>query len=189
MDSAHTSLSNHFLIDMPGMTDPEFAGSLVYLCSHDANGAMGLMVNRSLDLRLRSLFEQFDLTATGKRSDQFMLYGGPVQRDRGFVLHSSIPGLGSATQTIGRGIELTASKDIVKQLARDDDLPKHSLVVLGYAGWESGQLEAELLENAWLVVPATPELLFETPLEQRVKRTATSIGVDLSKLSGWAGHA
>lgn len=189
MGDIPTDLSNHFLIAMPGMVDPAFAGAIIYLCNHDAGGAMGLTVNHPLDVPLRVLFEQFDLPSTGNRGDQVVLSGGPVQRDWGFVLHSETTKQWQGTQQLGRGIKLTASRDIIEDLARDNDAPEHSVVVLGYAGWSGGQLEAELLENTWLTVPAAADLLFETPIEQRADRAAASIGVDLAKLSNCAGHA
>lgn len=189
MNSAHESLNNHFLIAMPGMVDPEFAGAIIYLCSHDANGAMGLIVNHPIDVPLRTLFEQFDLPSGGDRGDQALLSGGPVQRDWGFVLHTDTAKQWQGTQQLGRGIKLTASRDIIEDLARDNHVPEHSVVILGYAGWAAGQLEAELLENAWLTVPAAAEVLFETPIEQRADRAAASIGVDLTKLSNWTGYA
>lgn len=189
MSGSLTDLSHHFLIAMPGMVDPAFAGTMIYLCSHDEEGAMGLTVNRPLDVPLRALFEQFDLSCVGNRGSEALLNGGPVQRDWGFVLHSDAAKQWQGTQQVGCGVKMTASRDIIEDLARGKDAPEHSCVVLGYAGWGAGQLEAELLDNAWLTVPADAVLLFETPVEQRADRAAASIGVDLSKLSNSAGRA
>lgn len=189
MSASLTDLSHHFLIAMPGMADPAFAGTMIYLCNHDAEGAMGFTVNRPLDVPLRTLFEQFDLPCAGDRGDDILLSGGPVQRDWGFVLHSDAAKCWQGTQQMGGGIKMTASRDIIEDLARGKDAPEHSCVVLGYAGWGAGQLEEELLDNTWLTVPADAALLFETPVELRADRAAASIGVDLSKLSNSAGHA
>ena len=189
MHAPLTDLKHHFLIAMPGMVDSGFSGAMIYLCNHDAEGAMGLVVNRPLDIPLSTLFEQFDLPCTGERARQSLLLGGPVQRDWGFVLHSDTSVQWEGTQQIGLGINMTASRDLIEDLARGEDVPEHCIVILGYAGWGPGQLEAELLDNAWLTVPADAALLFEIPVEDRLKQAAASIGFDWSKLASRAGHA
>ena len=150
---------------------------------------MGLTVNRALDVVLRTLFEQLNLPCSGDSADRTLLNGGPVQQGWGFVLHPNSNKNWQATQKIGSNISLTSSRDIIEDIASNIGAPEHHLIVLGYAGWAAGQLEAELLANAWLTVPADPIFLFDTPLEQRADRAATSIGVELSKLSKHAGHA
>jgi putative transcriptional regulator len=182
------NLTRHFLIAMPAMTDPHFAKSLTFICEHNEQGALGVVVNRPIDMSLHTLLEQIDIkpaSVTAKRIP--VHYGGPVQTDRGFVLHSPA-GSWQSTLTVGDNIGLTTSKDILQAVARGDG-PPQILVTLGYAGWAPGQLEREMAQNAWLTVAADPHILFETPADRRYDAGLKLLGIDLSMLSDDAGHA
>ena len=187
--SAAFTLVHHFLIAMPGMADPSFTGAVVYLCEHTAQGALGLVINRPIDLTLQSLFERVDLKLEiedlAKRP---VLFGGPVQTDRGFVLHDDLVGQYESTLVVRDGLALTMSKDVLKAVA-DGEGPKHILVTRGYAGWGEGQLEEELSANAWLTVEADAAVLFDVPPEARFDAAMQLLGIDPAMLSDQAGHA
>ncbi|MBL4780661.1 MAG: YqgE/AlgH family protein [Porticoccaceae bacterium] len=187
-----TNLRGQLLIAMPGLLDPNFVHSVVYICQHSAEGAMGIAINRPLGLPLSQVFEQLNLDYTPKNGTQTLLCGGPVEEQQGFVLHRPAQKQWQATAAISEEILLTTSRDIIDDMASNQG-PDATLVALGYAGWVAGQLEQELLDNAWLTVPANgellPQLLFDTPLEQRADLAAASIGVNLSQLSNSTGHA
>lgn len=183
-----SSLKNHFLLAMPAMQDPNFAHSVIYVCEHSPEGAMGLTINHPINVPISQVFEQLDLDYVTEHAEDLLLAGGPVQTDRGFVLHSPAPRRWESTLEISSDICLTASSDIIVDIARDQG-PSHSLITLGYAGWGAGQLEQELADNTWLVTPADPAIIFNTPFEERARATAAGIGVDLSSLSSQAGHA
>ncbi len=186
--SASTSLADHFLIAMPALADPNFARGVTLICQHDQGGAMGLTINRPSDFTFGDVFEQMDLvTDVQGLAGRPVLLGGPVQPDRGFVLHDDPREWGS-TLRFGHGLAVSTSRDILEALARGDG-PARCLLALGYAGWTAGQLEQELGENAWLTVPASQAIIFDTPLESRWSAAARSLGVDLSLLSDGAGHA
>ncbi len=182
------SLINQLLIAMPGMADPNFNSTVTLICEHNNEGALGIVINRPLDLQLGGLFEQLSLEETdaivAKRP---VLSGGPVARERGFVLHNPGPEFES-TMCVSESIQLTLSRDVVDALAAGKG-PEKTLVALGYAGWEAGQLEAEMLANTWLNVPASPEIVFETPFTERWSHAADSLGIDISRISPDAGHA
>lgn len=181
-------LTNHFLIAMPALEDPNFFHTVTYICEHNAEGALGLVINRPLDIRLEEVFNHMDLKDASPRARQIPVHlGGPVQQDRGFVLHEPL-GEWEATLKVTDRIGITSSVDILAAIARESG-PERSLIALGYAGWGAGQLEQEMMDNAWLSGPADPEILFNTPDEQRWIAAAASLGVDLSRLSGDAGHA
>ncbi len=182
-------LDHHFLIAMPGLLDPAFARSLVYICKHTPDGAMGLRVDQSLDVTLRELFLQLHLPVNGALADRLLLAGGPVRSEWGFVLHPQTQRKWQSTLDIADGVALTASRDIIEALATGTEAPEQSLVALGYAGWGAGQLEQELRANAWLTVPGEPALLFDESPEHRTRTVAARIGVDLAKLSASVGHA
>lgn len=184
---SHHSLRNQLLIAMPNMEDHRFAHTVTYICDHSPEGAMGLVINQSIDTDLDDLLEQLGLTRSASRRHYPVLQGGPVQPERGFVLHRGEKKW-SHTVSIGEGIALTASRDILEDMAKNEG-PDDALVVLGYAGWGAGQLEREIADNAWLTTPASPEILFETPLEQRVNAAARQLGIDFTLLSTQAGHA
>lgn len=182
------SLRNQFLIAMPGMSDPRFAHSVTYICEHGADGAMGLIINQPMSLTLSDVYQQLELAEVDPSAQSQVLTGGPVSTERGFVLHSAAERQWQSTVEIDPRICLTASSDILKSLAQGKG-PEHFLVTLGYAGWESGQLEQEIADNAWLTVPADPQILFHTPAEQRWSAAARHLGVDLNLISNTAGHA
>jgi putative transcriptional regulator len=197
-DSA-TNLTNQFLIAMPGMADDNFAGSVVYLCEHTERGALGLVINKPSDIKLGRLFEKVDLPLDREElAEQPVYIGGPVQTERGFVLHergeddaADIDADG-ATYTsslrIPGGMAMTTSKDVLEALASGAG-PKRVLVTLGYAGWSAGQLEDEIARNGWITVDAQPEVIFETPIEQRYDKALSLLGIDPRMLSSEAGHA
>jgi len=186
------SLANHFLIAMPGMTDPNFAHTLTFLCEHNQEGALGIVVNRPLDLNLATLFERVSVElAQGPQRALFenlpVYFGGPVQTDRGFVLHRPL-GDWQSTLSVDESIGLTSSRDILQAMSERGE-PEDVLVTLGYAGWAAGQLEWELSQNAWLTVAANPEILFALPAEERLPAALQLLGIDFARLSDVAGHA
>lgn len=185
---SNLDLSHHFLIAMPAMQDPFFAKSLTYICEHNDQGAMGIVVNRPLSLTLKELFAQINLPLEQPELEQERVhFGGPVQTDRGFVLHEP-GGNWQSSLAVNEQIGLTTSKDILQAVGNGSG-PQHLLVTLGYAGWEQGQLEQELTQNAWLTVPATPRILFQLPPERRYAAAMALLGVDYATLSDEAGHA
>lgn len=185
---ATVNLTHHFLIAMPSMADPNFAHTLTYVCEHNPDGALGLVVNRPIEMKLSSLFEQIEvpLPDTALRETP-VLFGGPVQVDRGFVLHRPL-GNWQSTLAISDELGLTTSKDILEAVGRGEG-PANLIVSLGYAGWSAGQLEEELAANAWLTVAADAGVLFELPPEDRLAAAMRLLGVDLSQLSEDVGHA
>ncbi|MCP5140921.1 MAG: YqgE/AlgH family protein [Gammaproteobacteria bacterium] len=186
--SAEPRLDNHFLIAMPALSDPNFARTVTYLCEHNDEGAMGLVVNRPLDVSLNEIFKHIGIDDADPEVAAAPIYlGGPVQPERGFVLHSPV-GEWESTMRVTDDIGVTTSQDVLRAMAAGKG-PKHALVALGYAGWGTGQLEAEMIDNAWLSVPAHAAIIFEMPAEQRWRAAAASLGIDLDRLSSDAGHA
>lgn len=184
-----TLLNNHFLIAMPSMQDPNFNGTVTYLCKHDENGALGIIINRPLDMQVAEIFRQLSFDVLDEdQAEQPVLGGGPVQREMGFVLHQSEETYDKTLNPEDLGIKVTVSQDILDSMARGNG-PQPALVALGYAGWDPGQLEAEIAANAWLSVPANPAVLFETPFERRWAAAAALLGIDIGQLSSYAGHA
>ena len=182
------NLTHHFLIAMPNMADPHFSRTLTYICEHNDQGALGLVVNRPIDMTLQALFERLSLQMRDKKSAEAPIYfGGPVQTDRGFVLHAPT-GDWQSTLRVRDLIGLTTSKDILEAVGRGEG-PERMLVTLGYAGWSPGQLEHELSQNAWLTVGATDDIIFDTPAEERLPAAMELLGVDYAKLQDEAGHA
>lgn len=182
------SLKNHFLIAMPSLTQGIFAHSVTYLCEHNEQGAMGIIINHPLDLRLHEILDHLHIEGARNHSTEPVMAGGPVQTERGFVLHRTSEKHWEATVAISPDISLTTSRDILDALARDEG-PSAALVALGYAGWDAGQLESELADNAWLTAPADSSILFETPIKQRLDAAVAKLGIDLSMLAPGAGHA
>jgi putative transcriptional regulator len=181
-------LSHHFLIAMPAMTDPFFAKSLTYVCEHNAQGAMGIVVNRPISLTLSELFAQINMPLNQTELEDMLIhFGGPVQTDRGFVLHEP-SGEWQSTLRINDKVGLTTSKDILQAVGEGQG-PRHLLVTLGYAGWSEGQLEQEMSQNAWLSVPADERIMFDLPAEERLAAAMALLGVDYATLSEEAGHA
>lgn len=180
-------LSNQFLMAMPGMVDGEFAGTVIYLCEHGPKGALGLVINRPTDLSVAGLLEKIDLKLEIALPQNASVYfGGPVHTDRGFVLHSPAGRFSSSIQ-LGQ-LALTTSRDVLQAVAEGNG-PEKMLVTLGYSGWGAGQLESELAQNAWLTVPASPDVIFATPPEERYSAALKLLGIDPVMLSGVAGHA
>lgn len=182
-------LGNHFLIAVPGMNDPNFSRSVTLVCQHNEEGAMGLMLNRTSEYTLGDVLEQMQIqTEDEALAASPVLVGGPVQPERGFVLHDAGGPDWDSTFLVSPTLCLTTSRDILAAMARGEG-PRQALIALGYAGWGEGQLETELQDNAWLTVEADRAILFETPLEQRWNASARLMGVDLSLLTAYAGHA
>jgi len=183
------TLQDHFLIAMPAMGDPNFNGTVTYLCKHSDQGAMGIIINRPLDMQVAEIFRQLSFDALDEsQAGRPVLGGGPVQTSMGFVLHRSEDEYDTTLTTEGADIKVTVSQDILSSMARGNG-PDQALVALGYAGWEAGQLEAELAANAWLSARADPAIVFDTPFEQRWAAAAGLLGVDIHQLSSYAGHA
>lgn len=186
--AATTSLSEQFLIAMPAMGDPHFSRGLALLCQHDGQGAMGLVINHLSEYCLGDVLGQMGIeTDSDELARQPVLAGGPVNPDRGFVLHDD-PRPWDSTLTVRDGLYVTTSRDILEAMARGEG-PARSLVMLGYAGWEAGQLESELMENAWLTLESSEDLIFVEPLETRWHSAVTRLGVDPGRLTDYAGHA
>ena len=187
-------LANQFLIAMPGMADPNFSGTVIYLFEHNERGAMGLVVNRPTEVDLAMLFDKIELKLEiAPLLDQPVYFGGPVQVERGFVLHEPNPGTSySSSLIIPGGLTMTTSKDVLEAVASGNG-PRKFLMTLGYAGWGAGQLEEEITLNGWINVPLSrqqmAEIIFDTPYSQRYERAMSHLGFDLSHLSGEAGHA
>ena len=183
-----TDLTNQFLIAMPEMADPNFGGTVVFIAEHSAKGALGLVINRPMEIDLATLFERIDLELEiAPLATSPVFFGGPVQMDRGFVLHQPI-GDWNSTVTVGSELGLTSSKDVLEAVASGGG-PRRMLVTLGYAGWGPGQLEDEISHNAWLTVPASPDLIFDTPVDQRFQAAFRLLGIDPAFLAPSAGHA
>ena len=186
------NLSNHFLIAMPSMLDPIFGGSVVYLCEHNAGGALGVIINKPTDMTLDVLLDRIDLTLEiapdGVPLDHKpVMLGGPVQIERGFVLHTPI-GQFTSMMAVSDDIVLTTSKDVLEAVAHGAG-PDRILVSLGCSGWGAGQLEQEIVRNGWLTVRADPRIVFDLPIEERFGAAMRLLGVDPMMLSGEAGHA
>src|SRR6476620_4181385 len=196
MAASSINLTNQFLIAMPGMSSGAFAGSVVYRCEHSDKGALGLVINKPIDITLKSLFEKAELSLDRDDLAEVPVYfGGPVQTDRGFVLHKHAPagsGEGSgpynSSLKIEGGLEMTTSKDVLEAISSGAG-PKKVLVTLGYSGWGAGQLEAEMSKNGWINVDAEPGIIFDTPVSQRYGKALSLLGIDASMLSSDAGHA
>src|SRR5882757_9429047 len=189
------NLTNQFLIAMPGMMDGTFAGTVIYLCEHTEKGALGLVINKPIDIKLKNLFEKVDLTLDRPELAESPVYfGGPVQTERGFVLHESLDGDEgegghyNSSLRIPGGLEMTTSKDVLEALSSGAG-PKKVLVTLGYSGWGAGQLEDEMSRNGWINVGAERDIIFDTPVEQRYDKALSLLGIDVNMLSGEAGHA
>jgi putative transcriptional regulator len=186
--SAANSLKNHFLVAMPSLNDGTFTGSVVYICEHNSDGAMGLIINQQLDIPVSAIFDQLQIHYQSVHGDFLIFDGGPVQRDSGFILHRTCSKKWKSTVSIGDDISLTTSKDVLSDIALGVG-PKQRLVTLGYSSWGAGQLEQELKENSWLTTPANSAIIFDTDCATRAKAAASSIGLDLNTLALDSGHA
>ena len=173
---------------MPGMADPNFDSTVTLVCEHNSEGALGIVINRPIEMKLGGLFEQLELTASNQLVARHpVLSGGPVARERGFVLHNPL-GTFESSVAISADVQLTLSRDVIDSIAAGKG-PDKSLVALGYAGWEAGQLEAEMLANTWLTVPASSEIIFDVPYADRWNVAVQTIGIDISDIFADAGHA
>ncbi|MEM7612886.1 MAG: YqgE/AlgH family protein [Pseudomonadota bacterium] len=188
------SLAGQLLIAMPALNDPNFENTVTLICEHNESGAMGLTINRPMDLTHSDVFEQiaeYDEIPTTERNARKgrepVLKGGPVALERGFVLHRE-KGNWDATLDIADDVYVTMSRDVLQSMLTDEG-PRSATMALGYAGWEAEQLEAEILANAWLTTPATAHIVFDTPYEARWDKATEAIGVKREQLSGPAGHA
>lgn len=181
------SLRDHFLIAMPGLNDSSFAHTVTYICEHTDKGAMGVVINTATPMQLKEIFAQMELEDIAAEGEQIVMSGGPVQPERGFVLHPS-DSKWQSTLEVSPDISLTASRDIIVALAEGRG-PKQYLITLGYAGWGEGQLEEEIASNSWLTVPADKNIIFNTPFEQRWTTAALALGIDVNLISSIAGHA
>ncbi len=184
-----SNFTGHFLIAMPTLTDPNFSRTVTYVCQHSAEGALGIVVNRPLtELSVGELFRYLGIAQHDERISQQPLYlGGPVQPERGFVLHEA-GRTWEASLAISPQLTLTSSRDVLEALATGEG-PQRFLVALGYAGWQAGQLEAEIADNSWLAAPGDLSVIYATPAEQRWQAAANLLGVNLGLLAGQAGHA
>lgn len=188
-----SSLQNHFLIAMPSLTDPLFSRTVTYICEHNEEGAMGLIINQPVDLNVSSLLEKLEIVVPEGQTDEHrslaapVYSGGPVAKDRGFVLHPPQDTWRSSLQ-LSDDIMITTSKDILESLG-SSAAPHKFILTLGYAGWDAGQLEQELAENSWLTIPADADILFQTPVRERWQRAAEKLGIDIWQLGPEAGHA
>jgi putative transcriptional regulator len=181
-------LRDHFLLAMPNLSEGIFSQSITYICEHGESGAMGIVINQPLDLSVAEIFEHLQITTCRDFSKVPVLAGGPVQIDHGFVLHRNCPKTWEASLKVTPGITLTTSRDILRAIAQDSG-PQEHLIALGYAGWSAGQLEQELAENSWLTLPADDDIIFSTPIDQRLRAAAALLGIDMNLISAEAGHA
>ncbi|MCP3673909.1 MAG: YqgE/AlgH family protein [Gammaproteobacteria bacterium] len=182
------SLKDHFLIAMPNLYDPNFYQAVNYIIEHDAEGAMGMVINHPMDVDIAELLDQLNISTNENfMRNKKIMAGGPVQVDRGFIVHSPIGNWESSLQ-LNESVAVTTSIDILTAISKDEG-PEKIEVILGYAGWGAGQLDQEILENIWLSVPANPEILFHTPADKRWEKAAELIGIDINQLSTQAGHA
>jgi putative transcriptional regulator len=193
-------LTNQFLIAMPGMGDGAFAGTVIYLCEHTEKGALGLVINKPIDIKLKNLFERVEIELPREDLANVPVYfGGPVQTERGFVLHEPVfsaaqdanaivaPAFSSTLKVKG-GLEMTTSKDVLEAMAQGLG-PRKVLVTLGYSGWGAGQLENEMRNNGWINVSAQPSIIFDTPISERYGKALALLGIDIGTLSTAIGHA
>jgi putative transcriptional regulator len=188
MNQQPDNLTNQFLIAMPGLADPIFAKTVTYLCQHGPEGALGIIINRPSELTLGEVMEQMSIEVHASSVEDIQVYfGGPVHRERGFVLHEP-GGQWDSTMKVSDSVALTTSRDILEAIGSGCG-PSRILVALGYAGWAKGQLEKEIVENAWLNAPAEAPILFDYPATQRWKAAAGTMGIDIALLGTSAGHA
>ncbi|ATA26553.1 hypothetical protein BIY26_06670 [Brenneria goodwinii] len=186
------NLQHHFLIAMPALQDPVFKRSVVYICEHNEDGAMGLIINKPMEqFTVENVLKKLKINPTPRdpsiNLDKPVFSGGPLADDRGFILHTPRSGFGSSI-SISEDTMITTSKDVLETLGTADQ-PENMLVALGYSAWEEGQLEDELLDNTWLTTPADKDILFNTPIAERWRAAAKKLGVDIHNIATEAGHA
>lgn len=187
MSESEAFFKNQFLVAMPSLEDENFSHTVSLLCEHTDSGAIGLVINRPTDLKLVEMMEQMGLEHDGIDGDAIVYWGGPVQPERGFVIHRN-PGGWESCMPLGDGLFITTSRDILRSIGKGEG-PQEYFVVLGYAGWGAGQLESEILHNAWLNTPLDEQILFRTPPRDRWQAATKLLGVDVTQLAGDAGHA
>ena len=183
-----TYLTGQLMVAMPGLLDPNFSGTLSLICEHNEDGAIGFIINQPLKICLKSVLEQTGLTVDDSVGDQPVLSGGPVSVERGFVLHRPGQQTWNSSMSISDSIDITTSDDVIQAMAENHG-PDGAVLILGYAGWAPGQLEQEILENSWLTLPATPDVVFDSDFDQRLKLATASAGIDFERMSTGAGHA
>lgn len=187
----HCNLKNHLLVAMPDLDDTNFAHTVTYICEHNADGAMGLIINKVTDMSLGEMLDQLDIDNSPEAAATPVFFGGPVEQERGFILHSMDNKRRQRweyTLPVAQGIGLTLSKDILFDIAHDQG-PANAILTLGYAGWDAGQLEQEMADNAWISVPANHELIFNTPCEEMARKALAVLGICPERMSRQAGHA
>ena len=183
-----TNLTNHFIIAMPSLLDDNFNQTFTYICEHNENGSFGLVINRKTDITFDEVIHQMEIkTGDSIAHNKSIYHGGPVQQERGFILHQPL-GEWSSSLKINDHLSLTTSRDILEAIAIDEG-PEQSIITLGYAGWSPGQLEQEIAANTWLSCPADEQIIFNIPTEKRWQAAANLLGIDLQLLSSDAGHA
>jgi putative transcriptional regulator len=183
-----TYLNNQFLIAMPGLADPNFFHTVTYLCQHNKEGALGIVINRPTGMKLGDIFRQMGIETDLKNVlEKPVFAGGPVQQERGFVIHSPCEQHWDSSISTSESITLTSSRDVLEAIAQGKG-PSQFLIALGYAGWGSGQLEKEIVENAWLNTPCGESILYETPVSERWNAAASQLGIDINRLTAPAGH-
>lgn len=183
-----TYLNNQLLIAMPALRDPHFFHTVTYVCQHNKEGALGIVINRPTGMKLKDILEQMGIqTDLEHVANAPVFSGGPVQQERGFVIHTPCEQKWDSSIVTAENIVLTSSRDVLEAIAKGQG-PRHFLIALGYAGWASGQLEKEIIENAWLNTPCGEAILFETPISQRWNAAASQLGIDINRLTTPAGH-
>lgn len=184
-----TSLKDHFIIAMPNLLDPNFSRSVTYICEHTPEGAMGIIINYPLSIHLGDIFENMEIISDDEDlNDMIVLAGGPIQQERGFVIHQPSEDQWESSLELNDNLCITTSKDILEAMANHDG-PENAIIALGYAGWGAGQLEQEISENSWLLSPASSKILFETPPDKRWHAAAKLVGVNIEHISTDIGHA
>ena len=187
-EAMSTSLANHFLIAMPSMKDPNFDRSVIYLCEHHVQGSVGLIVNQPMEFSLQLVFDQLKITSKFPEKNQSpLLFGGPNQPERGFVVHRPM-GKWRSSLFLRDDVTVTTSNDIIRAMANNKG-PKDALVTLGFAGWNSEQLEKEVMDNSWLVCPFNEVLLYDVPFAERWEYAGKLLGININELSPYTGHA
>lgn len=187
--NSNNSLKDQFLIAMPNMADPSFSHTVTYMCQHNEEGALGIVINRTLGLKLGDIFEQMNIESSSEIIRNTPIFaGGPVQQERGFVIHNTSGKVWDSSITTSNSTSLTSSRDILEAIAAGEG-PKQFLIALGYAGWGSGQLEREIINNSWLNTPCGENILYHMPVEQRWNAAANQLGIDITLLTTPAGHA
>lgn len=182
-------LDNQFLIAMPTLDDPIFAHTVSYLCQHNEEGALAIIINRPTGMTLANIFDQMGIESASQQIQQMPVYaGGPVQKERGFIIHDKGSKNWDASISISDTTAMTSSRDILEAIAQNEG-PEHFLIALGFAGWGSGQLEKEILGNSWLNTPYQHDILYSTPAKHRWMAAATQLGIDINQLTAPAGHA